>query len=139
MRRLYKLPSLTHNRIVNNIGHSLEIILDRRMFKFLHSAINNANNVVRHVFAYRLKSGMSTLAENYRLLSAKYNLTDKHWLDSECKVGLGRIMFHGSKISDEDRCLIASIRELYRLRDGVMYCDLGQHEVRQMLNNLCVM
>ena len=67
-----------------------------------------------------------------------YNLTDRHWLDLECKVGLGRIMFNSSEVSDEDRCLINSIRELYQLRDGVMYCDLTQHEIRQMLNYLCV-
>ena len=77
-RRIWKLPSTTHNSIIHNITSNIHIILEKRFIKFMHNALNG-NIVCRQILLAKLRCKKSFFAENYRYLSWKYNISDCDW------------------------------------------------------------
>ena len=53
-RRIWKLPSTTHNSIIHNITSNIHIILEKRFIKFMHSALNG-NIVCRQILLAKLR------------------------------------------------------------------------------------
>ena len=52
-RRIWKLPSTTHNSIIHNITSNIHIILEKRFIKFMHNALNG-NIVCRQILLAKL-------------------------------------------------------------------------------------
>ena len=50
-RRIWKLPSTTHNSIIHNITSNIHIILEKRFIKFMHNALNG--NIVCSRYYWR--------------------------------------------------------------------------------------
>ena len=46
-RRIWKLPNTAHNSINHNIASNIHIILEKRLIKFIHSALNGMKCVSR--------------------------------------------------------------------------------------------
>ena len=65
-RRIWKLPSTTHNSIIHNITSNIHIILEKRFIKF---SAPNGNIVCRQTLLAKLRCKKSYFAENYRYLS----------------------------------------------------------------------
>ena len=42
-RHIWKLPNTAHNRIIHNIASNIHIILEKRLIKFIHSALNGSD------------------------------------------------------------------------------------------------
>ena len=53
-RRIWKLPSTTHNSIIHNITFNIHIILEKRFIKCMHSALND-NIVCRQILLAKLR------------------------------------------------------------------------------------
>ena len=53
-RRIWKLPSTTHNSIIHNITSNIHIILEKRFIKFMHNALNG-NIVCRQILYAKLR------------------------------------------------------------------------------------
>ena len=77
-RRIWKLPNTAHNRIIHNIASNIHIILEKRLIKFIHSALNG-NEMCKQILCVKLRCKKSSFAENYRYLSWKYNFSDCDW------------------------------------------------------------
>ena len=39
-RRIWKLPNIAQNRIIDNLAANIHIILKKRLIKFIHCALN---------------------------------------------------------------------------------------------------
>ena len=74
MRKLFKLPTSTHNYIVCGIVECIFIKLARRLAKFVYSMLNSRNLTVFKLIRLFLQSDSSTSAENVRYLMYKYEI-----------------------------------------------------------------
>ena len=74
MRKVWKLPNLTHcNLLPVTNSLSLNIILEKRILKFIWSVINSENLIVNNVFQVALNNrSRSVLGKNFRYLAFKY-------------------------------------------------------------------
>ena len=79
-RRICKLPKTagTHNRIIHNIVSNMRIILENRLIKFIHSALDG-NEMCKQILCVKLRSKKSSFSENCRYLAWKYNFSDCDW------------------------------------------------------------
>ena len=53
-RRLCKLPNTAHNSIIHSIASNIHIILEKRLIKFIHSALNG-NEMCKKILCVKLK------------------------------------------------------------------------------------
>ena len=74
MRKLFKLPTSTHNYIVCGIVECIFIKLDGRLAKFVYSMLNSRNLTVFKRIRLFLQTNSSTSAENVRYLMYKYEI-----------------------------------------------------------------
>ena len=63
-RRIWKLPSAAHNRIIHNIASNIHIILEKRRIKCIHSALNG-NEMCEQILCVKLRCKKSSFAENF--------------------------------------------------------------------------
>ena len=91
-RRIWRLPSNTHNVIIQNLTYNIDDQLDARMAKFIHMCLNHDNDVCRSISLSKLLCKNSTFASNYSYLSCKYNLSHHDWhLDTSHLIGKVRL------------------------------------------------
>ena len=71
MRKVWKLPNLTHCNLLPVITNCLplNIILEKRLLKFIWSIINSENRIVNNVFKFALNNRRSVLGKNFRYLA----------------------------------------------------------------------
>ena len=83
-RRICKLPKTagTHNRIIHNIVSNMRIILENRLIKFIHSALDG-NEMCKQILCVKLRLKKSSFAENCRYLAWKYNFSDCDWFTNK--------------------------------------------------------
>ena len=75
IRKAWCLPFTTHCRFLHIINNSspIDVQLEKRYLKFLHSCINSSNEVV--VFLdHQSNKVFSAFGENYRYLCHKYKI-----------------------------------------------------------------
>ena len=61
-RRIWKLPSTTHNSIIHNITSNIHIILEKQFIKFMHNALYG-DIVCRQILLAKLRCKKSFFAE----------------------------------------------------------------------------
>ena len=59
---------------------SIDIVLARRCAKFIWSCLNSYNTIIKTTVLSAISSGCSTLGDNYRYLSYKYNIGPHIWM-----------------------------------------------------------
>ena len=69
----------THNYIVCGIVESVNIILDRRIAKYIFNVINSNTITVTSLINTFLNCESSVFAEIYRYIMYKYNIPSKLW------------------------------------------------------------
>ena len=64
-RKVWKLPNLTHCNLLPVITNCLplNIILEKRLLKFIWSIINSENRIVNNVFKFALNNRRSVLSK----------------------------------------------------------------------------
>ena len=112
---LYK----AHNAIIHNLSYNIDLQLDTRVLKFVHSC----NSVCKSLLSAKLHCIKSTFAANYKYLSYKYKICQDDW-------------FCGYKSSDwkneniqfeketQSRSNAHTIVELCAIRDCIANCDV---------------
>ena len=79
-RRIWKIPPTSHKYIVHNLSSDCKKLLENRIIKFIHNALN-INNMCAQILKVKLRCKNSSFADNYRYLSYKYNLTNSDWIN----------------------------------------------------------
>ena len=79
-RRILKILPTSHKLIVHNLSSDCKKLLEKRIIQFIHNALNN-NNMCAQILKEKLRCKNSFIADNYRYLSYKYNLTNSDWIN----------------------------------------------------------
>ena len=76
IRKAWCLPFTTHCRFLHTINNSLpiDVQLEKRCLKFLHSCLNSSNEVVKSISLSSIQQSFPTFGENYRYLCHKYKI-----------------------------------------------------------------
>ena len=76
IRKAWCLRFTTHCRFLYTINFSLpiDVQLEKRCLKFLHSCLNSSNEVVKSISLSSIQQSFSTFVENYRNLCHKYKI-----------------------------------------------------------------
>ena len=84
IRKLWALPNATHCEYLHTINNSLpiDLMLEKRCLKFIWSCINSNNTIVKSVSSSAIMYSYSSLSENYRFLSDKYDIWPINWTKS---------------------------------------------------------
>ena len=108
--------------------------MDRRLTKFVDSMINSKNSTVRELIAHFLITESSVFAENCRYLMYKYDISVFAWYGS-----LYDVMKNIQDLSNEQARNIASIKELFKIRDNVVhvYSELSPLEANTLIELIC--
>ena len=78
-RRIWWLPYKAHNAIIHNLSYNIDLQLDARMLKFVHSCWNHCNSECKSFLSAKLHCIKSTIAANYKYLSYKYKICQDDW------------------------------------------------------------
>ena len=80
-RKVWKLPNLTHCNLLPVITNCLpfNIILEKRLLKFIWSIINSENLIVKNTFKCALNNRRSVFGKNFRYLVFKYKIQCSSW------------------------------------------------------------
>ena len=135
IRKLFKLPYRTHNYLVCGIVECITVKLDRRLTKFVHSMINSKNSTVRELIAHFLTTESSVFAKNCRYLMYKYDISVFAWYGSLYDVM--NCIKNIQNVSNEHASNIASIKELRKIRDKVVYSELSPLEANTLIELIC--
>ena len=74
VRRLWKVPNMTHCKLLSTINISLpiEIALEKRCAKFIHSCLNSNNLIIKTTSISAITNHRSHFGDNYRYICYKY-------------------------------------------------------------------
>ena len=61
-------------------------MLEQRCIKFIWTLLHSPNIFVKSVMRSAIRNGYSTLGENFRYLSYKYNLSPTLWISPLCNI-----------------------------------------------------
>ena len=125
----------THNYIVCGIVESVNIILDRRITKYICNVINSDNTTVTSLINLFLNCESSVFAENSRYIIYKYNIPSTLWR-IDFKTFISNISYTDD-INDWQRIYISTIQELCIIRDGILYSGLATQEIQVLINCIC--
>jgi len=134
-RRIWKLPSTSHNLIIHDLTNDIDVLLEKRLLKFVHACLNHTNTVCKMLLLSKLHCINSTFAMNYKYLSYKYEISEQDWLSDDL---LGRVKMK-FKLRYGEHSLSIIIRELCDIRDNNISCDiLDRSDVCKFINTLCM-
>ena len=78
-RRIWGLPYKAYNAIIHNLSYNIDLQLDTRVFKLVHSCLNHCNSVCKSLLSAKLHCTKFTIAANYKYLSYKYKICQDDW------------------------------------------------------------
>ena len=136
MRKLFKLPNRTHNYIVCGIIECISIKLDRRLAKFVYSMLNSRNLTVFKLIRLFLQSDSSTFAENVQYLMYKYEIPIFVWERDFSDVI--KYVHNKQVISPIQLSEVDSVKELCKMRDGVLFRDLSKRDIQILIDVICI-
>ena len=121
-RRIWGLPYKAHNAIIHNLSYNIDLQLDTRVLKFVHSCLNHCNSVCKSLLSAKLHCIKSTFAANYKYLSYKYTICQDDWLmDKNLLIGKMKVKFENET---QSRSNAHTIVKLCTIRDGIANCDI---------------
>ena len=65
-RCLWGLPYNAHNAIIHSLRYNIDLQLDTRVLKLVHSCLNHCNSVCKSLLSAKLHCIKSTFAANYK-------------------------------------------------------------------------
>ena len=138
LRKLFKLPNRTHNYIVCGIVECIFIKLDRRLSKFVYSTLNSRNLTVFKLIRLFLKSDSSTFVENVRYLM--YKMKYLFLFGKKISVMLQNmcILHNNQVISPIQLSELDSVKELCKMRDGLLFSDRSKRDIQISIDLICI-
>ena len=73
-RRIWGLPYKANNAIIHNLSYNINLQLDTRVLKIVHSCLNYCNSVCKSLLSAKLHCIKSTFAAKYKYLSYKHKI-----------------------------------------------------------------
>ena len=136
VRRLWKLPNTTHCKLLSTINSSLpiEIVLEKRCAKFIHSCLNSNNLIIKTTSISAITNHRSQFGDNYRYICYKYQIP--RYL---CFLPIGNILQYIQDFIVKYVCTSpegAMIRELCLQRDNDDFI-LSNSELSILIDDLC--
>ena len=64
-RRIWKIPPTSHKYIDHNLSSDCKKLLEKRIIKCIHNALNN-NNMCAQILKVKLRCKNCSFADNYR-------------------------------------------------------------------------
>ena len=120
--RLWGLPYKAHNAIIYNLSYNIDLQLDTKMMKFVHSCLNHCNSVCKSLLSSKLHCIKSTFAANYKHLSYKCKICQDDWfMDINLLIAKMKAQFEKET---QNISTAHTIMELCAIRDGVANCDV---------------
>ena len=121
-RRIWRLPYKAHNAIIHNLSYNIDLQLDTRELKFVHSCLNHCNSVCKSLLSAKLHCIKSTYAANYKYLSYKYKICQDDWfMHINLLIGKMKVQFEKET---QSRSNAHTIEELCAIRDDIANCDI---------------
>ena len=112
-------------------------MLEIRILKFIHNSLNHSNVVCKILLRSKLLCIRSTVADNYRYLSYKYQLSDSDWYkDLNHLLGKAKM-----KVADLYKCppIVGTLIELCELRDNLRIREyLTYNDIRELIKLVSV-
>ena len=116
------LHGVSHMFVFFLIICNIDLQLDTRVLKFVHSCLNHCNSVCKSLLSAKLHCIKSTFAANYKYLSYKYKICQDYWfVDINLLIGKMRVQFEKET---QSRCNAHTILELCAIRDGIANCGI---------------
>ena len=128
MRKLFKLPTRTHNYVVCGIVECIFIKLARRLAKFVYSMLNSRNLTVFKLIRLFLQSDSSTSAENVRYLMYKYEIPI-FWRERDFS-NVIKYVHNKQAITFIQLNEVDSVKNLCKMRDGVLFSDPSKRDIQ---------
>ena len=126
----------THNYIVCGIVECISVKLDRQLAKFVYSMLNSRNLTVFKLIRLFLKSDSSTFAENVRYLMYKYEIhifvCERDFSD------VIKYVHNKQVISPIQLSEVDSVKELCKMRDGLLFSDLSKLDIQILIDLICI-
>ena len=137
MRKVWKLPNLTHCNLLPVITNCLplNIILEKRLLKFIWSIINSENRIVNNVFKFALNNRRSVLGKNFRYLAFKYKITCSYWYKNWSYINSCISDFVSNSYNQDVFIVGCTIRELCISR-GEEHCLFNMYELEEFIEFL---
>ena len=137
VRRLWKLPNTTHCKLLSTINSSfpIEIALEKRCAKFIHSCLNSNNLIIKTTSISAITTHRSQFGDNYRYICYKYKIPRNLWF-----LQIGNILQYIQDFILKYVCTSpegAMIRELCLQRDNDDLI-LSNSELSSLIDGLCV-
>ena len=134
-RRIWKLPPQTHNTIVHNLSMDINMILEKRILKFIFNALNHSTTC-SSLLKTILHCKHSTFADNFRYLSYKYHLEFSDWFINLSHL-MGKVKMKNNELypsQPETNILL----ELCEMRDDLFYELLSNEEITKLIDIICL-
>ena len=114
-RRIWKNLINSHKLIIHNSISDCKYLIKKRILRFMHNVLNS-NSVSQKLLKIKLASKISCIADNYKLLLYKYNISSSDWInDITILLKKLEIEFHSkSNISDN-----ATLKKLCNMTDNI--------------------
>ena len=117
--RVWKIPYITHNKLVHLINKSCSIntVLEKRSIQFIWTLINSPNQLYNQIVKYSLYNCTTIIGENIRYFINKYDISRDDW-NSPINILYNKIYSYSTQHTlIDDLCVTTSIRELCGSRD----------------------
>ena len=139
IRRVWKIPYRTHNKLVHLINKSCSIntVSEKRSIKFIWTLINSPNQLYNQIVKYSLYNCTTIIGENVRYFMNKYDISRYDW-NSPINILHNKIDLYSTQHTLlDDICVATSIRELCESRDSEYTNFFGRNESRKLIDFLC--
>ena len=139
VRRVWKIPYRTHNKLVHLINKSCSIntVLEKRSIKFIWTLINSPNQLYNQIVKYSLYNCTTIIGENVRYFMNKYDISRDDW-NSPINILYNKIDLYSTQHTLlDDICVATSIRELCESRDSEYTNFFDRNESRKLIDFLC--
>ena len=137
VRLIWQLPNTTHCNLLHTINDSLpiDVSLEKRCIKFLWTNLNSVNETVNLTTRSSIKSERSTMADNYRYFSYKYDIKPSHWYEPFSAIDHCIKHYIACKVNHLQDAFF--IRDLCLARDSGELSILSSTEMVQLIEYLC--
>jgi hypothetical protein len=136
VRRILRIPRHSHNKLIPLLSEltPVEVLVKRRIIKFVTSMLLNDNILIKTVAQRCLYQSYSVMGDNISHL-----LSDGTVNSSSIYVsGNNKLLYFKDEYAECEQAVINSIKEMLDMRDGIMYNDiLNVNECTELINYLC--
>ena len=92
-RRIWGLPYKAHNAIILNLSYNIDLQLDTRVLKFVHSCLTHCNSMRKSLLSAKFHCIKSTFAANYKYLSYKYKICQDDCFFMDINLLIGKMKY----------------------------------------------